>query len=175
MIYIFVEGDRDENFINKVLGNLIDSIFGYYKVVTYSNMKKKKIKEYIQTIKCMNGSEYLFIGDQDGNKGKKDKLLEEYPFLDSDRLFISIYEIESWIAAGISDKLMKKYKIKSFNNTEAITKEKFNSIKPSELYTNEFIAYILEEYDILKAIERNSSFNTFYQFLDKKKQAKGCF
>lgn len=175
MIYIFVEGDRDENFISKVLGNLIESIFGYYKIVTYSNMKKKKTKEYIQTIKRMNDSDYLFIGDQDGNIEKKDKLLEEYPFLDSDKVFISIYEIESWIIAGISDKLMKKYKIKAFSNTESITKEKFNSIKPSELYTNEFISYILEEYDILKAIEKNSSLNTFYQFLNKKKQAKDCF
>lgn len=175
MMYIFVEGTTDENFIFKVLGNLIESMFGCYKVVTYSNMKKRKIKEYIQTIKKMNGSEYLFIGDQDGNNEKKAKLLEEYPFLDSDRLFISIYEIESWIVAGISDKLMKKYKIKPFNNTESITKEKFNSIKPDELYINEFIAYILEEYDILKAIEKNNSFNNFYQFLNKKKQAKDCF
>lgn len=174
-MYIFVEGDRDENFIYKIFGNLIESIFGYYKIVTYSNMKKKKIKEYIQTIKRMNSSEYLFIADQDGNKRKKDKLLAEYPFLDSDKIFISVYEIESWIAAGISDKLMKKYKIKNFTNSELITKEKFNSIKPNELYTNEFIAYILEEFDILKAIERNNSFNTFYQFLDTKKQAKDCF
>lgn len=175
MIYIFVEGDRDENFISNVLGNLIESIFDYYKIVTYSSMKKKKLKDYIQTIKRMNGSEYLFIGDQDGNNTKKDKILKEYPFLEGDKVFISIYEIESWIAAGISDKLTKKYKIKSFNNTDSITKEKFKSIKPTELSTNEFIAYILEDYDILKATERNDSFNKFYQFLNKKKQAKDCF
>ena len=150
MIYIFVEGDTDEIFISKVLGNMIKSIFGSYNIVKYSNKKKLKIKQYIQTIKKMNNSEYLFIGDQDGNIEKKNKILEEYPFLDSDKVFISIYEIESWIIAGISDKLIKMYKIKAFNNTESITKEKFNSIKPNTLYTNEFIANILEEYDILK-------------------------
>ena len=174
MIYIFVEGDTDETFISSVFGNIIKHIYGDYKIIQYSEYKKEKTKRYIKSINSMK-AKYLFVHDQDGNDNIVADIMAKYPVLDKENIFISVYEIESWIIAGISDKLAREYKIKPPTNTDLITKEKFCNIKPVRLSIKEFIFDILNEYDVAKAAERSNSFNMFYDFFNKKKQAKDCF
>lgn len=168
-MYIFVEGQTDRLFIVKLFIEKLSFFGDQYNIIEYASKKEKKINNYIKSINSMPNTDYIFISDQDGNKNKKNERLIEYPSLDQNKIFISVYEIESWIIAGISEKVEKKYKLKPIiSDTSKITKEMFTNIKPSKIDRLEFIAYILEDYNIEKAIKLNSSFKLFFEYLTKK-------
>ena len=168
--YIFVEGAIDKLFIEKIFCEKL-SLFGKNNyIIEYSNKEKKKIKNFINSIEKMENADYIFLTDQDGNKDKKQKIINSYPFLDEQKVFISIYEIESWIISGISKKIQKKYKIKPLgSDTSKITKEVFENIMPKTLCKIEFIAFILDDYNIDNAIQLNESLKIFYKYLEAKK------
>ena len=169
-LYIFVEGPTDSLFINKVFDETLLKICNRYILVEYANRENKKIKNYIETIKKVPNWDYIFISDQDGKIDKKDKILLKFKNLEEYKVFISIYEIESWIIAGISEKTIKKHKINfSCFDTSNITKEIFNNIIPKRMNKLEFISYVLSDYNLKSAINLNKSLNIFNQYLCNKK------
>ena len=169
-LHIFVEGPTDRLFIEKVFDDILLKVCNRYIVVEFSNKEYKKINNYIKTIKKVSNWDYIFLADQDGNLDKKNKMLMQFNDLEANKLFISIYEIESWIIAGISEKIMKKHKIKfSYSDTSNIKKEIFNNIIPKNMNKLEFISYILSDYNLKNAIMLNESLNIFNQYLSNKK------
>lgn len=169
-LHVFVEGPTDSLFIKEVFNNILCQICDSYTFIEYAVEKDKKINNYIKSIKSVPDWDYIFIADQDGNVDKKNKIMQEYNTLEEDKIFLSIYEIESWILAGISNRIIKKYKI-NFNHsdTSCITKEKFNKMTPIKLDKLEFISYILSEYNLESAVSLNTSLNEFNQYLHNKK------
>lgn len=169
-LHIFVEGPTDSLFIKKVFNEILLKICNRYTIVEYASREDKKINNYIETIKKVSDWDYIFIADQDGKLDKKDKILLKYSNLDKDKVFISIFEIESWIIAGISEKAIKKHKINfSISNTSSITKEIFNNIIPKRMNKLEFISYVLSDYNLKNAVSLNESLNIFSQYLSNKK------
>lgn len=169
-LHIFVEGPTDSLFIKKVFNEILLKICNRYTIVEYASREDKKINNYIETIKKVSNWDYIFIADQDGKLDKKDKILLKYSILDEDKVFISIFEIESWIIAGISEKTIKKHKINfSSSNTSSITKEIFNNIIPKRMNKLEFISYVLSDYNLKNAVSLNESLNIFNQYLSNKK------
>lgn len=168
--YIFVEGAIDKLFIEKLFCDKL-SLFGKNNfIIEYSKKDKKKIKGFITSINKMENADYIFLADQDGRQDKKQIILNKYSFLDEKKVFISIYEIESWIISGISQRLQKKYKIKSLgNDTSKITKENFEKLIPKSVDKIEFIAFLIDDYNIDSAILLNKSLNIFYSYLENKK------
>lgn len=168
--YIFVEGTIDKLFIEKLFCDKL-SLFGKNNfIIEYATKDKKKIKGFITSVNKMENSDYIFLADQDGREDKKQIILDKYPYLDEKKVFISIYEIESWIISGISQKLQKKYKIKPLgNDTSKITKENFEKLIPKSVDKIEFIAFLIDDYNINSAILLNKSLNTFYSYLENKK------
>lgn len=167
---IFVEGATDSLFIKEVFDNILSQICGRYTIFEYASKEKKKISSYIKTIKSVPDWDYIFISDQDGKMDKKKKIMQEYKNLEEDKVFMSIYEIESWILAGISEKIIKKYKINfNYSDTSYITKEIFNSMIPQKIDRLEFISYILNSYNLKNAISLNKSLCEFNQYLHNKK------
>lgn len=169
-LHIFVEGPTDSLFIKKVFDEILLKICNRYTIVEYASKENKKINKYIETIKKVSNWDYIFIADQDGKLDKRDKILLKYSNLDEDKVFISIYEIESWIIAGVSEKTIKKHKINfSSSNTSNITKEIFNNIIPKRMNKLEFISYVLSDYNLKNAVNLNESLNIFSQYLCNKK------
>lgn len=169
-LHIFVEGSTDSLFVKEVFNDVLLKICNRYTIVEYANKEDKKIKKYIATIKKVPNWDYIFIADQDGKLDKKNKILLKYSNLDDDKVFISVYEIESWIIAGISEKIIKKHKINfSSSNTSNITKEIFNNIIPKRMDKLEFISYVLSDYNLKNAVNLNESLNIFSQYLCNKK------
>lgn len=169
-LFIFVEGPTDSLFIKKVFEEILLEICNRYTIVEYAVKENKKINNYIKTIKNIPNWDYIFIADQDGNSNKKDKIISKYDNLETEKVFISIYEIESWILAGISEKIIKKYKVNfSSTNTSNITKDIFNNIIPKKIDKLEFISYVLSDYNLKNAINLNESLNIFNQYLCNKK------
>ncbi len=169
-LHIFVEGSTDSLFVKEVFNDVLLKICNRYTIVEYANKEDKKIKKYIATIKKVPNWDYIFIADQDGKLDKRNKILLIYSNLDDDKVFISVYEIESWIIAGISEKIIKKHKINfSSSNTSNITKEIFNNIIPKRMDKLEFISYVLSDYNLKNAVNLNESLNIFSQYLCNKK------
>ena len=175
-LIIFVEGTTDELFIREVFNDELLRICHNYTIFKYSKRKKEKVIQYITTRKKIKNWDYIFIADQDGDLNKKNNVISKYNNLEEKNVFISIYEIESWIIAGISEKILKKHKINyNCTDTSIITKEKFINIIPKTMDKLEFISYILNDYDLENAVKFNESLNVFSQYLYNKKQAKDCF
>lgn len=156
MITIFVEGPSDSMFINSLFPNIEMTI------IEYSNKKNDKINKYIQTLDKMN-EKYIFLFDTDTKepKIKMQEKLSKIKSLKQENCFPVVIEIESWFRAGCSDKICKKYKIKSMTNTQGYSKEKMKSEFKTEHLTNIF-QEILNDFSINTAQLLNNSFKCFF-------------
>lgn len=160
MLIVFVEGPDDEAYFTKIFA----PSWGLCKIIQYAGMKKDKINNYIKSISCMPGSDYLFFGDSDGVaiNEKRQALLSNFPNLDADKVFIVQFEIESWYYAGVDEQTCRKLKMKHFVfPTDNLTKEQFNAklARPSD--RKYVMACILNQYMLDLAVTRNSSLNEF--------------
>lgn len=161
-MFVFVEGQDDERFLETILNER------YYKVIKYAREKKDHINKYIQSIKKMPMYDYIVLCDIDNITidEKKKYIMSKFPECENEKIIVSIAEIESWYLAGLDVEKTKKMKIKYIENTEEVTKEKFNSLIPENANRTNFMIDILKNYDIDEAINRNSSFNYFISCYD---------
>ena len=109
-LFVFVEGDDDERFVNKILMSEFEKL--NYSVIPfkYAQETKKRIKIFINSINIMN-YDYIYLSDVDGPcvTARKEKITGKYGELIEDgRIGIVIKEIESWYLAGLNDKDAKK-------------------------------------------------------------------
>lgn len=160
MVYIFVEGPDDEQFFSKIYGE----VFCNPQFIQYAGWTPTKINNFLHSIKCTNGDEYIFFSDADGKTidEKKEILIQKFSNLDQDRLFIVQYEIESWYYAGANQEFCQKLKLKQYiYNTDTLTKEQFNNKLPKKPDRKFFLLKILEVYELSLAIQRNKSLSIF--------------
>lgn len=168
-IYFFVEGLDDERFIRMIVASLIDKKHRC-SLHQYSGMSKKKIKDFLNSIKAMNYADYFFLRDINSSScitKKKSDLRDVYTNrLDENRIIVVIKEIESWYLAGLDDKKCKELGIKPFRDTDSITKEQFNDIIPPKFDSRiDFMAEVLKRFSIETAKSKNKSFQYFMEKL----------
>lgn len=159
---MFVEGPDDERF------------FAYFfkehpvnlKFIQYANLLKERVNDFIKSIKSTPDCDYLFLGDGDGKTidEKKEILLQHYPELEDNNIYIIQFEIESWYYAGLSRENHKKLKLKKYEfDTNTLKKEQFN-LKLPRISDRIFImGQILSLYSIDLAKRRNNSFCCFFE------------
>jgi len=101
-LYIFVEGNDDERFFNKVLVPKFKEKYDYVKLIKYARWKKESVNNYIKSIKAM-GADYIFVADINNSPcitAKKERIQSIYKKIDNDKIIVVIKEIESWYLAG---------------------------------------------------------------------------
>lgn len=166
MLHVFMEGPDDERFFTKIYGDC----FGCFNPILYAGWPPAKINNFIRSITCMPDSDYIFFGDADGKTidEKKNILLSRYSNLDSSKLFIVQYEIESWYYAGASATVCQKLKMKQhIYNTDGLTKEDFNAKIPQKADRKFIMSQILEFYELNLATLRNTSLSRFNAHMKK--------
>ena len=171
MIYIFVEGDDDKNFFEKIILPIYPD---YLQIIEYSQRRAKDIQGYIHSINSMPDADYLFFGDEDGIgiENKKNALLNKYSFLDRKKLFIVQYEIESWYYAGVCLTDCKALKLTKYQEeTNSLTKEQFYSKLPSRINRKEIMLQMLDCYSKELAEGRNRNFYSIYRTTKKEPAA----
>lgn len=158
-LYVFVEGLDDERFVNWYLKRLNIN----YKIVLYANERKDKINKFLVSIKNTEMMDYLFLGDIDFMEHTKkiDAIVKVYPKCSKDKIILVKKEIESWYLAGLDEENCRKMNIKYYINTNDITKEQFNSIKPKKYTRIDFMIEILKKFNVSCAINRNDSLKEF--------------
>ena len=164
-IYFFVEGSDDERFLKTTVIPLIDKKYRC-SLHRYSGMSKKKVVSFLKSINAMNFADYILLGDINHSScitKKKGNLIEIYEQkLDENKTFIVVKEIESWYLAGLDEKKCEELGIKSFLETNNVTKEQFNDIMPAGYDSRiDFMVEILKSFSMETAIIKNNSFQYF--------------
>ena len=164
LLYIFVEGNDDERFFQKIIKPKFENKKKIVKIIKYSQKKKKNINNYIKSIKSIK-ADYIFISDINNSPcitHKKQNIQKQFANIDPHYIILVIKEIESWFLAGINERTRKKFKLNKFDDTDSITKGKFNSMIPKKIDSHlNFILEILENFSFETAKQRNSSFRYF--------------
>ena len=170
MLYIFVEGFDDEDYFKKIFG----ASFGEHKIIQYAQKPKDKVENFLKSIKCMPDSDYLFFADEDGKgiENKRCEIASTYNELDSQKIIIVQYEIESWYYAGVSLDICKKLKIAHYQfNSDTLTKEQLYNKFARQSDRRYIMAEMLNSYSLELAITRNTTLNSFFEAIKKEPAA----
>jgi len=169
LLFIFVEGDDDERFFNRILSPKLQEKYDSVKIIRYATMKREKVDNFIKSIKAM-GANYIYLTDINDSPciiAKKREIQSKYKNIDDDKVVIVVKEIESWYLAGLDDKACKQLKVNNFANTEYVTKEKFNVLIPKKFTSRiDFMSEILKHFSIEIAKQKNKSFRYFVENYD---------
>jgi len=162
-IYVFVEGDDDIRFFEKIIKPKLQKKNYDIKITPYANTTKKYFLNLLKSIKSMN---YDYIYTRDINNApcvthKKRRIQKKITNIDENKIIVVIKEIEAWYLAGLNNECAKKIKIGLLKNTDEITKEKFNDLIPKKFERRDFMVEILKFFNIDIATHKNRSFKYF--------------
>lgn len=170
MLYIFVEGFDDEDYFKKIFA----PSFGEHKIIQYAQKPKDKVEKFLKSIKCMPDSDYLFFADEDGKgiQNRRCEITSTYSELDSQKIIIVQYEIESWYYAGVSLDICKKLKIAHYQvNSDTLTKEQLYNKFARQIDRRYIMAEMLNYYSVELAVTRNTTLNSFFEAIKKEPAA----
>lgn len=171
-LYIWVEGRRDKQFFEKVIKPKFEREYGRGRVHIrqYREMGDEKVASLIESFKAKD-DDCICVADINSapcvSKRKEEKQKEEFKNVDKDRIMIVIREIESWYLAGLDEDACKRLGITEFDNTDKITKARFDSLwRKSRDSDVDFMQEILKSFDIETAKRKNTSFGYFVEKYD---------
>ncbi len=164
--YVWVEGPDDERFFDATLRSFFEKNYSSVKVIKYASRPKNECQKLLSGIIDAD-NEYLFFADKDAANcitSKKEELVKNFSDLDMKKTFIIIIEIESWYLAGLGKKHSKYLKIPYMSDTNNITKEHFLKFLGQSKFSSriDLQSEILKRYAIKIAIQKNASFDYFY-------------
>ncbi len=132
-------------------------------------MKKEKMRDYIKTINSIR-ADYIFFTDINNSPcitDKKENIQRKFKFIDINKIVVVIKEIESWYLAGLDNDACNQLKIKCIENTDSITKERFNNLIPRKFTSRiDFMLEVLKLFSIDEATRKNTSFKYFIEKYD---------
>ncbi len=165
-LFLFVEGDDDERFFQRVIVPFFEKRYDNIKIVTYAKRKKDYLEKFVRSMRSM-GADYLIVRDLDWHPcvtAAKESLLQRCPQAEPGRIQVVKAEIESWYCAGIpeGDRDWGNLSVARTADTEPITKENCLTAmatgKPTLLPA---LLSLLERFDRERAASRNASFRYF--------------
>lgn len=168
MLYVWVEGEKDLRFCEGVITPLLENKYDYVQILRLKKkeMKKEKVDSYLRSIISM-GADYVLLGDIDDHPDEEDKkqeLVRTYKKVDKRKIVVVVKEIESWYLAGLDKENSKKLRIPYLDNTDHITKEQFNNMRPSNFDSEiDFMVEIIKRFSIETAVKKNKSFKDFIE------------
>ena len=164
-LWVLLEGNDDERFFERVIKPIFEKKYDSVRSWLYAQKQTKTVKNLLRSIKAM-GSDYFFWGDINSlpcMTAKKNRITKRYGAgLDINNIIIVVKEIESWYLAGLDDKARKELGIRTFSNTDNITKEKFEELIPKKFDSRiDLMMEILKRFSVETAKQKNRSFNYF--------------
>lgn len=166
-LFIWVEGEDDARFFERIIELELHKKYNFVETRRYAALKKEKIDNFIKSIKAM-GAEYIFVVDINNLPcvtAKKQEIQNKFRNIDRHRIIVVIKEIESWYLAGLGNTgAGRKFNLRTFSDTDNITKEQFNSLIPKTFDSRiNFLLEILKIFSIEIAKQKNKSFRYFIE------------
>ena len=167
-LFIFVEGDKDEQFFNEIAEHILREEYDQISFVQWAQKIPSKTDNYLRSIRSENwNADYIFVADINDAPcvtAKKEEIKRRFGNVNKDKIIVVKREIESWYIAGLNEGKCEDLKIPSFRITDDVTKEQFGKLIPegfgSEIY---FMQEILKFFDIETAKKKNRSFRYFFE------------
>lgn len=171
-LYLFLEGNDDERFFNKILIKNLEEFYTKVEILKYAEMKLSDMRKYARTIINKENWDYICVCDIDTTEcypEKKRSIRSKNNLIEENKIAVVIKEIESWYLAGIDCDYLRSIKAGLIDrNCNEITKEIFDNLIPKKMPRSVFMNKILENYDINLAKRNNSTFLYFLRtFLDE--------
>ncbi|MDI6734675.1 MAG: DUF4276 family protein [bacterium] len=173
-LYIWVEGDDDKEFFERLIKPIFEKRYDYIAVIQYAQKKSEWKENFLKNINRMN-ADYIYAADINNAAcvtAKKQKIQEKLKNIDENRIIVVIKEIESWYLAGLDDINAKKLKIPTHVSTDTITKEQFNGLIPNKFERIDVMSEILKCFSLEIARQKNVSFNYFVEKYSLKECSK---
>ena len=170
-LYIFVEGNDDQRFFEKIIKPKFKDKYDDVYITKYKQEKKEKVENLIKSIKA-RGFNYIYVSDINDSpcvRHKKQKIKKEIKNIDEGKIVIVIKEIESWYLAGLEDNEAKRFGIsKKISMTDNLTKEDFNKLMLNKFKKSriDFQSEVLKVFSIETAKKKNKSFKYFIEKFD---------
>ena len=164
-LFIWVEGPDDVRFFEAVVKPIFDEQYDFVVIRPYSGEKPEKISNFLKSIKAMD-ADYLFVTDINSHPcvtSRKERKLQKYQNLDTERLVVVVKEVESWYLAGLDSSNSKRLGIPPLANTNTLTKEQFDELVPRKKFDSrtDFMLETLKWFSIEVAKGKNQSFAYF--------------
>ena len=166
-IYILVEGNDDERFVEWVLKPILNTRYDYIRYYQYAQRPKRRIEQFIQSI-VSRKAVFLCLTDIDMYPcitARKESVKEmKIGTVSNDEIVVVIMEIEGWYLAGLNDACCSRLKIATYDTTDNIQKEQCEQLLSVSKLGNTINCKIeiLKNYDIATAKIKNQSFNYFF-------------
>jgi 3,4-dihydroxy-2-butanone 4-phosphate synthase len=113
------------------------------------------------------GADYVLLGDINDHpdeEAKKQDLVHTFRKADKEKIVVVIKEIEGWYLAGLDEENSKKLGIPYLDNTDHITKEQFNNMRPGNFDSEiDFMVEIIKHFSVETAVKKNKSFKGFFK------------
>ena len=179
IIFIFVEGSSDEDFIKSIFNRGLEG--RTVRIIKMKGNNNKKTRDKI--INSLNSDfiEGLIVVDSDANNyGEwnehvharrleqflKEMRLTKYKDNVSEITKFVVIEIESWYVAGLNQSARNRLNFhKSKLDTDRFSKENLEEILGREPLIEDYSA-MLEEFELDEAIKNNRSFKDFIGYIE---------
>jgi len=164
---IWVEGPSDKSLFDHVVVPRLSRKMVSAQVKCWRNLPKATLLRFLAAA-VENGEDYLFVADLDTEPcvtAKKRLLQNELEgCLHRSHTVVVVSMIEGWYLAGLDAAGARRLGTKPLHNTDHVTKEDFERLRPSGFQTNrEFMLAILDEFSVRAASRKNASFKYFLQ------------
>jgi len=163
-LYIFIEGNDDERFFEKIIRPRLERHFDLTELWKYSEKTPQKLGSYIRAINSMGG-DYIYVADIDDAPcitAKKNRVRSCCPQIDQNNIAVVVKEIEGWYVAGIDNSAARRLGMhETYLTTDNITKEQFNQLIPVNMTRTEFMIKIIKNYNLETARQKNRSIRYF--------------
>jgi hypothetical protein len=165
-LFVFIEGDDDERLLRAVVKTRLERQYDSVTLWQYAGQKSEKVRAFLHSVNAMK-ADYVFLGDINSHPciaAKKQALGNRLAELDRDKTVVVVMEIESWYMAGVEDKACERLGIRPMRDTDTLTKEGFNTLRPKRFESRvDFMAELLKLFSIEVAKGRNRSFRYFVE------------
>ena len=164
IIYVLLEGEDDERFLNKIIKTELEKRHSRVKVYKYAQVTRKELEKFVSWLK-KSSTAYIFFSDMDRvacyTKKKEQITSKTSKNVDAARIAVVKAEIESWYLAGLDRSNAMSLNIQHSDNTENITKEDFATMHKKYTSKIDFMTVILEKFSFDIAKTQNRSFRYF--------------
>ena len=162
---IFIEGDDDKHFFDKIIKPMLRAEYHPVSLWKYAKKKKSEVNKHLDIAKKQD-ADYIFVSDNDKLlciAGRKEEIQEEFESIDDKgRIMLVIRKIESWYLAGLDNDTCRRLGFSPFQSTDRVGKGKFKESWRVKFDSRiDFMQEILKFFDIETAKKKNESFRYF--------------
>ncbi len=174
LLYIFVEGDDDARFFERILVPLLARKNKIAKVIKYAQKPDKLawVGKYAKSIEAQ-GADWVVVTDLDrapcatARKEQISAALKRVG-VKLPRVAVVVKMIESWYVAGLTKEAWKELGIRGrMPRSDSVGKEQFNRLIPSRFDSRiDFMLEVLKRFTTEEAKKKNRSFGYWLEKYD---------